>query len=180
MSFPESSMFDPAKTPQMKTERESGSFQGSSPAANAKRKKRKRSGIVFLLLGLFAIFSFISIAGKAGSDPSGALIFFISAPLAVLGGICTLVGIFMILLGSGSNDSRSSKQNAEALDSDSEKDEEDGEHDHNSADLGARHFVKQTTSWAAAYVVGPLVVLPLLFYLTFQVFGRQLAEFFFR
>jgi len=173
-------MFDPAKRPEVKTEKESGSFQGSSPAANAKRKKRKRSGIVFLLLGLFAVFFFISIAGKAGSDPSGALIFFISAPLAVLGGICILVGIFMILSGLGPNDSRSSKQNAESLDSEIEKNEEDREPGHNSSDLGARHFVKQTTSWAAAYVLGPLVILPLLFYLTFKVFGRQLVELFFR
>ena len=173
-------MFDPTKTPQVKTERESGSFQGSRPVANAKRKKRKGSGVVLLLLGLFAVFSFISIAGKAGSDPSGALIFFISAPLAVLGGICMLIGIFMIVSGLGSNDSRSLEQNTEAPDSNIEKNEEDGAPDHNSSDLGARHFVKQTTSWAAAHVVGPIVVLPLLFYLTFKVFGPQLAELFFR
>jgi len=86
----------------------------------------------------------------------------------------------MILSGLASNDSRSLEQHADALDLNIEKNEEDDEPDHNSSDLGARHFVKQTTSWAAAYVVGPLVVLPLLVYLTFKVFGRQLAEFFFR
>jgi predicted membrane channel-forming protein YqfA (hemolysin III family) len=83
----------------VKSERESGFFEGSRPVANAKRKNRTGSGIFFLLLGLFSVFSFVSVAGKAGSDPSGALIFFISAPLAVLGGICILVGIVMILLG---------------------------------------------------------------------------------
>lgn len=173
-------MFDPTKMPEVKTERESDSFQGSRPIANAKRKKRKGTGIVLLLLGLFSVFAFISIAGKAGSDPSSALIFFISAPLALLGGICILVGIVMILLSLGSNDSRSLEQDAEAPDSNIENNEEDGAPDHNSSDFGARHFVKHTTSWAAAYVVGPLVVLPLLVYLTLKVFGRQLAEFFFR
>jgi hypothetical protein len=47
-------------------------------------------------------------------------------------------------------------------------------------DLGARHFVKQTTSFAAAYVVAWVVVVPLLVILTFKVFGRLLFEVFFR
>jgi len=173
-------MSDAAKTPEVKPDREYGLSEGSRYVANAKRRKRKWNGIVFLLLGIFSIITFISVADEAGSDPSGALIFFISAPLAVLGGICILVGIVMILSGLGSNDSRSLEQNAEAPDSTFEKDEEDSEPDHNISDLGARHFVKQTTFWAAAYVVGPFVVLPLIVVLTLKVFGRQLAEFFFR
>jgi len=173
-------MSDLTKTPEVEPEGESVSFAGSRSVANAKRKKRKGNGIVFLLLGLFASVSFISIADKTGSDPSGALIFLLSAPLAVLGGICILVGIVMILSGLGSNDSRSLENDAEAPTPNIDKNEENGEPDYSSSDFGARHFVKQTTSWTVAYVVGPLVILPLLVFFTLKVFGRQLFEVFFR
>jgi len=173
-------MSDPAKTPEVKPDSESGSSEGSRSVANAKRRKRKWNGIVFLLLGIFSIIIFISVANEAGSDPSGALVFFISAPLAVLGGICILVGIVMILSGLGSNDSRPMKQDTEAPAPNIEKNEEDSQPDNNDADLGARHFVKQTASLAAGYVVAWVVVVPLLVILTFKVFGRQLLEFFFR
>ena len=173
-------MSDLTKTPEVKPERESGSFEGARSVANAKRSKRKQRGIVFLLLGLFAVFCFISIASEVGSDPSGALIFFISAPLAVLGGICILVGIVMILSGLGAKDSRSLEHIAEAPDSNAEKNAPDSKPDHETVDLGARHFVKQTTSFAAAYVVAWVVVVPLLVILTFKVFGRLLFEVFFR
>ena len=173
-------MLDPTKTPRIKPERKLDSFGDSRSVANAKRTGRKLRGTVFLLLGLFSVFTYISIADKAGSDPSGALIFFISAPLAGLGGILILVGIVMILSGLGSYDSRPLEHNVEAPDSNTEENEKDGKPDFKAADLGARHFVKQTTIFAVAYVVGPLVVLPLLAFLTLKVFGRQLAEFFFR
>lgn len=173
-------MLDPSKTPRIKPERKPDSFRDSRSVANAKRTGRKLRGTVFLLLGFFSVFTYISIADKAGSDPSGALIFFISAPLAGLGGIFILVGIVMILSGLGSNDSRPLEHNVVAPDPNTEENEKDGEPDFKAADLGARHFFKQTTFLAAAYVVGPLVVLPLLVFLTLKVFGRQLAEFFFR
>lgn len=173
-------MSDLAKTPEVEPERESVSFAGSRSVANAKRKTRKLRGIVFLLLGLFSVFSFISIADKTGSDPSGALIFFLSAPLAVLGGICILVGIFMILSGLGSNDSSSLEQSAEAPAPNLEKSEEDSQPDHKDADLGARHFVKRAAREVVIRFVAVVVVLPLLFFLTFIFFGQQLFEVFFR
>lgn len=173
-------MPDPAGKPELKPEREPGSFEGSRSVANAKRKERKRSGVVFLLLGLFAAFSFLSIAAKTGNDPSGALIFFLSAPLAVLGGICILVGIVMILSGLGSNDSRSLEQNAEAPDSNIEENKEVGEPDHTNVDLDARHFVKHAAREVVIRFVAVVVVLPLLFFLTFIFFGQQLFEVFFR
>jgi len=173
-------MSDPTKTPEVETVGEPGSPEASSSGANAKRTMRKLRGTVFLLFGVFLVFTFISVADKAGSDPSGALIFFISAPLAILGGIFILVGIVMILLGLGSDDSRPLEHNAEATNSNVEKSEKNSEPDHKAAELDARHFIKQTKSLAAGYVVTWVVIVPLLVYLTFKVFGRQLFEVFFR
>lgn len=145
------------------------------------RTMRKLRGTVFLLFGLFLVFTFISVADKAGSAPSGALIFFIiSAPLAILGTIFTLLGIAKIQLRLGSADSRPLEHSAEAPDSNIEKSEKNSEPDQKAADLDARHFIKQTKSLPAGYVVTWVVVVPLLVYLTFKVFGGQLFEVFFR
>lgn len=83
----------------------------------------------------------------------------------------------MILSGPGPNGSRSLEQNAAARGSNiEEKKEEDVEPDHNTADLGARHFVKQATLFAAGHVVLWVVVVPLLVFLTFKLFWAAVGR----
>ena len=174
-------MPDPAKTPENEPEKESASFDGSRSEADTKRMNRRLSGIVYLCLGLLMAYLFISVADEAGSDPSGALIFFLTAPIAVFGGICILIGIVKLLLSAGPGDHRPVEQNAVPLDSSiATKEEKDDEPDQKIPDYTAGHLVKKTASFAAGYVLMWVVVVPLLVIFTFAVFGGQLADFFFR